>query len=621
MNKIKKLSAQEAQKVAAGEVVERPSNIVKELIENSLDAGATTISLYLEKAGKDLIRVVDDGCGMSSDDAYVCFANHATSKIEKIDDLTTIASFGFRGEALASISAVSKVTLLTKGRERADNDLGCMIECSQGIITRPTDVACPYGADFQIRDLFFNIPARKKFLKRDDTEQNHIQNLLYAFCLSHKDIHFKYFNDGKLVLNAPPAKTIKDRASQIWGYDFALNLLDISTTQKSEWYSISGCMSNHHFWRYGRTHLYFFVNNRWIKDQEISRALMKGYSHVLPPGKFPAAFIFFSVDKDEVDINVHPKKEEVRFIKPGALRVGLQDVIRETLELSVSARFTQEHEKVQELKNFFSSPARDESLVSTPHFMDRPHASVPIIQRPLPELLHTPLMTSRMHDQKLVSVGKEVFSEDVMIPEYEDVHEIQKIVQTPYRLIGQLFATYILVECDEEFIMIDQHAAHERVLYERFKERFEHKEGTLLMFPETLKLSEANIALILREREFFSQQGIELERTSKDEMSIKTSPPRIQNQQLKDLVLEALEFMHEHEHLDTDEFRKKLNEHMHGQMACKAAVKAGDVLTHEQMKQLIEDLQRTKHRFICVHGRPTLWSFGKDKLEKHFRRC
>lgn len=607
MNKIKKLSLQEAQKVAAGEVVERPSNIVKELIENSLDAGATTISLYIEKAGKELIRVVDDGCGMSADDARSCFENHATSKIEKVDDITTITSFGFRGEALASISAVSKVTLVTKSREQADDELGYLVECSQSRITRgPIEVSSSYGSDFQIRDLFFNIPARRKFLKRDDTEQNHIQNLFYAFCLSHQAIHFKYFNDGKLVLNAPPVVSLKERISQIWGYNVAQNLLEIEQCAEKSWFSISGCISNHHFWRYGRTHLYFFVNNRWIKDQEISRALMKGYSNVLPPEKFPAAFIFFTVDSHEVDINVHPKKEEVRFVKPGAVRVGLQDRIRETLEASISARFVKSEQPgiAQKSEHVFSWPKRDEMPFERTVFQPKIFESVQPVKVSLAAQIPQPVKV----------VGFENFHDS-------EKEEIQKLVQTPYRLIGQLFATYILVEGDEECIVIDQHAAHERILYERFKERFEQKEGTLLMFPETLKLSPEEVLLLMREQQFFTQQGIELERTGKDEVSIKTSPPRIQNQQLKELVLEVLEFIREHEHFDREEFRKKLNEHMHGQMACKAAVKAGDVLTVEQMKQLIEDLQKIKHRFICVHGRPTLWSISKSSLEKHFRRC
>jgi DNA mismatch repair protein MutL len=253
MNKINILPKHEAQKIAAGEVVERPANIVKELLENSIDAGSKTIALYCEQAGKKLIRVVDDGCGMSPDDAQTCFLPHATSKITKLDDLQTIASFGFRGEALASISAVSKVTLKTKQHDTAD-ELGVHVTYFDAQVQNSERASCNIGTDLSVSDLFYNVPARHKFLKRDDTEWNHIQHLFQSFCLSNLSVHFKLFRDGKMIYNAPAVKSVQDRVSQLWGYNLSQQLKALKVTREK--LSIEGLISRHTFWRYGRNDIF-----------------------------------------------------------------------------------------------------------------------------------------------------------------------------------------------------------------------------------------------------------------------------------------------------------------------------------------------------------------------------
>ena len=595
MNKIKILPKEEALKIAAGEVVERPASVVKELIENSIDAKATQISLYVENAGKTLLRIVDNGCGMSNDDAHLCFVKHATSKINSLDDLSSISSFGFRGEALASISSISHVTLVTK---QQNQDLGVKIEFPQ----ENQQIACQTGTEFSIKDLFYNTPARRKFLKHDETEWNAIQNMFHAFCLSNLKIHFKLYRDNKMILNAPAIKTIKDRASQLWGHNFSVNLLELQTPSSSSQNKykplVTGYISNHSFWRYGRQHIFFFVNNRWVKDAKLSSALLKGYRGVLPPGRFPAGFIFISIDKSLVDINVHPRKEEVQFVKPALTATTLNELVSKTLEQNVNEQITTNKQEV-----FYNS---NNSIDTTQQYA-------------------SPQNTTEPQNKAVYSIpdpweGTIPQQQDLKItkPIQQKIEEVSTI--RPVTIIGQLLKTYILIENENGLLIIDQHAAHERILYEKYLKNFEQKDGIQLLFPEIIKLGSREIEQILNEKEFFMKQGFEIEQFGKNEIAVKTAPPKLQNTSIKDLIFEAIEFIEENEALDSEEFRKKLNEHVHSHMACKMAVKAGDELDHEMMKNIARELMEVDNRFICVHGRPTMWTIDQNELEKKFRR-
>jgi len=618
MNKIKILSPQEAQKIAAGEVVERPANIIKEIIENSIDAQATQISLSVEKAGQNLIQITDNGCGMTQEDAKLCFHPHATSKINNLDDLTTISSFGFRGEALASISAVSKVTLITKVniQDQTTDDLGTKLEYLNGQFIKIEKIACPQGTQLIIKDLFYNTPVRKKFLKREETEWNQIQQVFYSFCLSNIKIHFKFFKDNKLILNAPPVENLKDRASQIWGHNFSQNLIILEKNVQQNLkqknvinFKISGLISNHNFSRYGRQQIFFFTNNRWIKNQELSKALLKGYLNVLPPAKFPAAFIFIEIENDQVDINVHPKKEEVRFIRPKTIENRLQLLVQQTLENNLTKSLqpkTSQEPTYSEYQEATTIKASSELKTDTlPEFSRK-------LSSTKPNILST-LLNQNPFEQKASFVHPELCRRVENKP-------IETTISYQNKIIGQLFQTYILIESQDEFIIIDQHAAHERILYEKFLKNFEKKEGTKLMFPEIINLKPNHLKHILNEKEFLSNQGICIEQFGENQIAIKTSPPKIQNHSLKEFILEMAEFIDENEQLEKEQFRKKLNEHMHSQLACKMAIKAGDTLSFEQMQQLIDDLQKTTNRLVCVHGRPTNWVISKYQVEKNFKR-
>lgn len=632
MNKIKQLSPDQAQKIAAGEVVERPANIVKELLENSIDAGANQITLYIEKAGKKLIRILDNGSGMTPEDARLCFLSHATSKITSIDQLESIDSFGFRGEALASISAVSKITLSTKTEESQE---GVCIEYSEGKLLNQKAIACPTGTDIHVQDLFYNLPVRQKFLKQDETEWNQIQNLVYAFCLNHRTVFFKLYHDNRMILNAPPVTDLKDRVAQLWDYNIAQQMVQLKqeitneklsrekvSCEKVSWISLSGMISQPHFWRYNKNFLYFFVNNRWIKNHELSKALLKGYLNVLPVGKFPAAFIFITLDKKLVDINCHPKKEEVRFIKPHSVEQAISIAVQQSLGNQLTARLApaqgqEPHHSIQET----GQDVVPIQTQSNPFSRTLPQPNP--IEYQLPDAYNIS-ETSDTGFEYVQSFGEPFQITTLPQPLTLPTREISFIPDAPltqsFTIIGQLFNTYILIENNKELLMIDQHAAHERVLYEQLAHRFTAKEGTRLLFPEIITLSQDQIKACMQEQEFFLSQGIEFEPIGPQQLALKATPPRVDQASAKEIILQACDFIQENENLERELFSKKFNEHVHSHLACKSAVKAGDHLTLPEMYKLVQDLLATEKRFICVHGRPTMWTILQEEIEKHFRR-
>jgi DNA mismatch repair protein MutL len=801
-NKIKILPIEEAQKVAAGEVVERPSNIVKETLENSIDASSTQISLYIENAGKKLIRIQDNGCGMSNDDAKLCFATHATSKIKTLNDLENISSFGFRGEALASISAVSKVTLKTKLKQdesvqldpsihlassalrangekknfklhETDNDkvnkklnsdaniisksnndnspfalpcptkpyakswsdskqslaennikgsyqtdnqnpnLGIKIKYSQNKLISEEQISMSHGTDLIIEDLFYNIPVRKKFLKQDDTEWNQILNIFQAFCLSNINIHFKLFKDGRLIINAPTTQSLQERTSQLWGHNFSQNLIDLIKADpkhyKNKDINFSGLISNHNFWRYGKQQIFFFVNGRYVKDKDLNKALFKGYTGVLPPGRFPAAFLFLNVPNDFVDINVHPKKEEVRFLKPGTVNNYLQRLVKESLDSNVRSAFEVKSESVRQ--NPFDTPVFAKATPGTQGKREinnnkpvqnnnesvQQDPSIQFANKSLPDFAQGFVEHDRANGKEknitknnehitndsdrvkiflrqnknytdnspfALSDSKQAIAENsiegsnrtnqstqniltasdfynsnqdnietklasnILRPRVLEYEKQQKTIyeeknvdtRKEFKVLGQLDRTYILIESNENLILIDQHDAHERVIYDRITKRFENHEGTKLMFPEIIELSSTEIKQIKHAQEFLKKQGIETEFFGKNQLAIKSSPPKVQNQSLKELIFEILEFIKENEKLDTQTFRKKLNDRVHAQISCKSAVKAGDVLSVQQMQEIVEKLYKTENPLTCPHGRPTTWVIKRFDIEKKFKR-
>lgn len=630
--KIKILPPNEALKIAAGEVIERPAHVIKELIENSLDAQASAVDIHIKDVGKTLIRIVDNGVGMSPEDARICFLPHATSKISSIHDLESISSFGFRGEALASISAISNVTLITKNKDSSDDDLGIKLVYSEQQLKEQAPIACPVGTDINIHDLFFNTPVRKKFLKSDDTEWNAIASVVYAFCFSYSNVHFRLYNNDRLVLNAPATKTQKDRACQVWDVATAQELIELNSI-KTESVSIEGLISHHNFWRYGRQYIHFFVNGRWVKNVDLSKSLLKGYLNVLPHNRFPAALIFITVEPSLVDVNIHPKKEEVKFLKPGSVYTPLTMQVKKTLEAYLSS-------KISTYDNSLHMQSETKSL---PGFIPHSDESPPILGTQTPDTENNHTHDQYTHGDSTFSLDKgEVYVADQKpfqylnqeppnffrhstvaghVPTRKIEHQHQVVGENRIKILGQAFNTYILVEQKNEIVFIDQHAAHERILYEKYRKSFNEQHGVTLMFPETVVIEKHLMQGLIEHKEFFSSQGIMLDEIGEQKIVVRTSPPQLKGPSLNELISQAAHFIHEHHHLDVSIFKTKFNEHLHAQMACKGAVKAGDILTLEQMQKLLADLDSVENRFICAHGRPTTWSVSQLTLEKHFRRC
>lgn len=592
MPKIKKLSPHEAQKIAAGEVVERPANVVKELIENALDAAATTITVYIEDGGKKVIRVVDNGCGMAEDDARLCFEHHATSKISGIADLDTITTFGFRGEALSSIASVSAVTLVTKEH---NNVTGIKIKIEGGILQTIEESSALSGTDITVRDLFFNVPARKKFLKKRETELNHIQQLFNAFCLSHRAIHFKLYNDGKLLYNCPPADTHLKRIAQLWDESVVKHMIPLECSEAS---TIVGAISDHQFFRYDRSSIYCFVNNRWVKNHQLGTALVKGYHAIFSPGRYPAAVLFITVDQRELDINTHPRKEEVQFLHPQRITMQLQEQVRTTLEQLVSKHIQ---------KNVTLMPPIDREIVPQTRSMPTYYAPTPTISSWQPIVNTAAHVSVQQPHRQLVPLSQQQMASGA---KQATIGELTEAV-----LIGQLHKTYILLEHETGLLMIDQHAAHERILYEHYT-HMAASATVQLLFPQCITLSVTDMQTILPHLDVLHQCGIEVEQFGHDQLIIQSTPVHAKSVDLTELIKEFIGWLIE----EKDRDYTKINHQLYAHMACKAAVKAGDVLTQEHMQKLVNDLRETNNRFSCPHGRPTIWIMRLDDIEKKFKR-
>ncbi len=610
MQKIKQLPPHEAQKIAAGEVVERPVNLLKELIENSLDAGATAITLYIEQAGKKLIRVVDNGSGMSPADAKICFHQHATSKLSSVDELTSINSFGFRGEALASIAAVAKVKLITR---EIEYETGTKLEIEKNKIINEESIGSNPGTDIAVHDIFYNVPARKKFLKKDETEWRQISQLFNAFCLAHPKVHFKIFHENRLINNCPPVQSITERASQLWDRMVKDHLISLPN-ESSNQISVNGVITNHHFSRYDRNLIYLFVNNRWVKNFELSRALMKGYMNVLQPGKFPAAAIFLTIPRETVDINIHPRKEEVSLLHPVRVSRAIQETIKKALENHLSAQikkpvaFTRAEQSREMLLMDASSAVTPTELWRDASNDSMPRRSFSEDGFPTPEQFSVNKPTSSPDKQMMAQASQQPISQVSPEKVFSGI------------IIGQVHKTYILIDKEDGLYVIDQHAAHERILYELFSKHFEELATIALAFPQTIEFPETDLDLLTPYLEILIKSGITIERFGPTQLIIKATPVHCKRVNLKELIGQMIGWIHQEGNASTEVIKKGLNEQLHAQMACKAAIKAGDVLTHEQMKQLLDDLEKTPNRFSCPHGRPTGWMLSWYDVEKKFKR-
>jgi DNA mismatch repair protein MutL len=614
MGIIKHLSPPEVQKIAAGQVVERPANVVKELVENALDAHATVITIYVQARGHDVIRVVDNGMGMDADDARTCFDNHATSKITTVHDLTTINTFGFRGEALASIAAVSKVELRTM---KSDAMLGTAIFSAQAILEKTEPCVTTPGTDIAVHDLFFNVPARRKFLKKEESEWRVIVQMFQAFCLSYPEVHFQLFSDNHLMYNCPGTTSLKNRAIQVLDERAAQHMLIVEPTEDHD-AQLSGIISNPQISRYNKNQIFFLINRRWIKNYQLTNALLKGYLNVLPTNRYPVGVITITIDPTLIDVNVDPRKEEIRFAHPRRIEQRISTAVQTTLEKHTRTQ-TQSMPSQQFAQPLSLQPLTN--MVMNIHRTHESYAPPPTIAATTPTIsVMTTSEVCPMPEGMAELLGMAV---DTPLPNHQPIQLSLTHSETnvpSFQLVGILHNTYLLVQQHDGLVLVDQHAAHERVLFEQFAQRFGNPETIPLLFPVVISCTTLHNSLFDVIQQLLHKNGIEIDLLGPDSVMIRSTPAHLKHICFKEFLDYAFNQAQEHEHINPQEFADILNRTLQAQMACKAAVKAGDALMHEQAEQLLRDLYASPNCFTCPHGRPTSWSISIHELEKKFKR-
>lgn len=592
------LPEHEVHKIAAGEVVERPASVVKELLENALDAGASSIAITIREGGKQLIRIVDNGCGMAPEDAHNCLKNHATSKIRSVDDLETVTTFGFRGEALASIASVSKLILKTR---ESSSPTGIELVVQAGIVVAEKTIACPVGTDITVQELFFNVPARQKFLKKDDTEWRAIQQLIVTSALQHQACNFSLSNNDHQTLHAPAVTTHLERMAQLLGTDLARDLIGCTSRYEELNLTIDGIIARPTRHRYDKSQIFVSVNRRPVKNHKLVQALIRGYNNILPVGQNPIAALFITIDPHEVDINIHPRKEEVRFAHPVTVERTISEMVEGALNTLINQNLGAPINRSPEL----FAPARSWNTQSC-----TPHES-----RESAEPTYSQQESACETPDFFVQQKGTVAAQAAIIQE--------KLPSSPhnYQLLGQLLNTYILIETDESLVLIDQHAAHERVLYELFGNRFNEQASTQLIFPLIINLSHDESTVLIDHVQAFHEYGIDLEPFGSHAFTIRSIPVYLKNAPFEIVIKTFLAWIDEEKPVSRDDFARLLTEKLRALMACKAAIKAGDRLTIPEMHELISKLMACQQKTTCPHGRPTLHQLAKHDIEKIFQRC
>jgi DNA mismatch repair protein MutL len=588
MGKIHVLSEQVANKIAAGEVVERPASIVKELVENSLDAGADQIEIEIKHGGKSLIRVADNGSGMTAEDAQLALQRHATSKIERAEDLDRIASFGFRGEALPSIAAVSRFTLQTR---TADAPAGTELGVEGGSLVKAKECPAAAGTVIEVRDLFFNTPARRKFLKQDTTEFGHILDSVTCLALANLHVRFILNSGGKAVLDLVPTRELLARAAAILGDDWAKQTLPIQGEIPHA--KLSGLIGKPSLASGNRAQQFLFINHRWVKAYGLSYGLQAGYHGLLMQHQFPAAILFLELNPQYVDVNVHPTKQQVR--------LSHEAVIKSMIEKAVAA-------------------ALKESGDLAPTFREKDEKPSIVFQGaefPEPGFVFEDRMVSPNAPFKVAeAVGTDVLmqNEDVFQP-----LEIGKGIRIT-RVLGQVHRAYILAETEEGYVVVDQHAAHERVTFEALMKNFESERPASqgLLLEEVLELHPRQVELLKKKLPFLNRLGFEIESFGGKAFVVRGLPAILKDGNPVTIIKQ---FVDEREAGRTQTGLKGAQEDVVAMIACKRkSVKAADLLTLPAMQGLLEQLARCKNPFHCPHGRPSIMKYSLLDLEKQFKR-
>jgi DNA mismatch repair protein MutL len=665
MGRIHVLSENVANKIAAGEVVERPASVAKELLENSLDAGATRIRIQVEAGGKKLIHITDNGCGMVRDDALLAFERHATSKIRNAEDLLNVATLGFRGEALPSIASVSRLRLETRAPEEVS---GTVIEINGGKIFKVEEAGLPAGTSIEVRDLFFNIPARKKFLKAESTELSHIASLVTHYALAHPDKHFELHSATNAMLVAPPVAGYSERVYQVFGKEVLDQLIPIAAVQPRErvglpqpppWrrkeepesetsieeeaasfgeFRVHGFVSKPEIQKLNRNSIYVFVNGRLIRDRLIQHAIIEAYRNILPPTVFPVVLLFLDLPAGEVDVNVHPSKTEVRFRQQSVMH----DFVRE----SVRAALMKARPVPQFAVEIRAHPTATPSLVAESPAGGRLDSPDAAWRSPYPAAATQPFslqapapppINERFHFGEGISVDgnaalslvrapKPILSDPIPndtcappIPdEVEDPSDLTPALAT-LKPLGQIRESFILAVNPEGLWIIDQHVAHERVLFERIlKQRAAQKvESQRLLLPLVLELTPAQQAVFADIADELAKNGFEVEPFGARSIAVKIAPAGVDAHAVEHMLHELLDqFSREEQALNLDKIRGRIA----ASIACHAAIKVNMPLEQNKMEWLLAELSRTDCPMTCPHGRPVVLRYSMKDIQKAFKR-
>ena len=625
MKKIELLDQKTIDSIAAGEVVERPASVAKELIENAIDAGADAITVEIKNGGKTFLRVTDNGCGIDKDEIRLAFLRHATSKLKDISELSYIDSLGFRGEALSSIAAVSQTELITRTR---DDITGVRYRIEGGEEKELEMIGAPYGTTFIMRNLFFNTPAREKFLKSSVTEGNAVTSYMEQLSLSHPEISFNFISDGKQRLFTSGSGDLLQCIYQIYGRDITKQLIKIQ--YNSEIVSIDGYLGKSDISRGNRNFENYFVNGRYVHDKILSSAIEEAYKGHLMQHKYPFTLLNFTIDKEKVDVNVHPSKMEVRF----SSQAEIYEEVRSAISLALMKREeipsayieTEKKEKFDDLLLDTNDDFKDEKRERSEECQKVPEELSEKKEEHLGKLEEQiPNEITKKAPEAFENKRREAsHSYYRAIPQTELVREKQLSIfddakaneEIHFRIIGQVFDTYILVEYKDKFYMIDQHAAHEKVMFEKYmKEYKEHKISTQYLLPAKLiSLTASENTLFSEHLDDFADMGYEIEHFEGREWRITGVPSNLYVSNVDDMFKEILDGLSE-SGLKSDLVREKI-----ASKSCKAAVKGKSRLSDEEIKALVKDLLSLTDPYHCPHGRPTMISMTRYEMDKKFKR-
>ena len=609
MNRIKILAKEIAEKIAAGEVIESPLSVVKELVENSIDAGSTQIVVELKAGGKDYIRVSDNGSGIMSEDMKLALLPHATSKIRFAEDLANITSLGFRGEALSSIAAVSDMELISKTE---DSKTGRKIAVCANEIREECDVAADTGTTVIVRDLFFNLPARRKFLRSDSKENSSVSEFVSRIALAYPEIRFRFISDGTILFSTPGKGDIYQTILTVYSPQNAKKLLKLSFDNGK--YSIKGYISSPLESRKNRKQQIYFVNGRLINSQLMETAVRDAYSDKLFEGKYPSVYLFLELDPLDIDVNVHPRKAEIKFRDEVEVYEFIVYAIREAL-LDNSATAI-ENSDIKESQLSVSAIEEKEVPISKVSYDEKEVTDLfSSLREKEPEISYAPVQKDVFKDQRAVYELKNETTEQITAETFED-HISDRLVFSSLEPMGQVFVTYILASDKDNFYIIDQHAAHERIMYEKLLRSFneEEKAGQLLLAPMVIELDRSMTYAAEEALPLLSDMGFMLEIFGDSSYLVKEIPYFMEYAEAEDFIYEFI----------SASFDYKNNVQMRRDViisrSCKSAVKAHDRISITEMKALLSDLDRCENPYSCPHGRPTFLKFSEYELEKMFKR-